>query len=191
MRNLIDAIWPSDESIKKILDVGCGDLWFTTNLPGVESHIGVDAWKSSIDKAKAKNINGFIGHCMDIREFIRTQADDIYDASLAIDVIEHFSEDEARFLISQMVRVTRKVVIIWTTLGWIEQGEYDNNGEYNPYQKHLSAPTAEWFPEQEGWKIDLYPEWHGARGGAIFTYNFLNKKPPTQLLSPIPTLPQF
>lgn len=189
MRNLIDAIWPTDGSINKILDLGCGDLWFTCNLPGVTSHIGIDIHQPSIDKAYAKNANGFKAYCMDIREFVRTQPADYFDAVLAIDAVEHFPEDDAMFLISEMLRTCKKLVVVWTTLGYIEQGEYDNNGEFNPYQKHLSAPTVEWFPKTEGWKVDTYPDWHGPRGGAIFAYNFMNKKPAIQIMPELPHLP--
>lgn len=182
MRNLIEAIWPSDNSINTLLDLGCGDLWFTASLPGVTRHIGVDIWQNSLDKAIAKNVPGFKPYCTDIREFIRTQADSSYDCVAAIDVIEHFDEEEAKFLITQIDRVTSKLAIIWTTLGHIYQAGFDNNGLPNPFQRHLSGPTVEWFPEAEGWHVDTYPEWHGDRGGAIFVYKFKKAARETNLL---------
>src|SRR3972149_3428899 len=106
MRNLIDDIWPQ-EGITTILDLGCGDLWFTAGLPGVTKHVGIDIHAPAIEKAKTKNVPGFAGFCMDLREFIRTQAEAGYDAVLAIDVIEHFDEDEARSILANMERVAK------------------------------------------------------------------------------------
>lgn len=181
MRNLIDDIWPKDDSLHTLLDIGCGDLWFTTGLPGIISHIGVDMFQPYLDKAVEKNIPGFKPYCMDLREYIRLQPESYYDAVVAIDVVEHFEEPEARSIIAQMERICKGLCIVWTTLGFIEQGEYDNNGVHNPLQKHLCAPQVDWFDVSNGWKVDTYPEWHGPRGGAIFAYNFMNKKPPIQI----------
>lgn len=177
MRNLIDAIWPVDGSIRTLLDLGCGDLWFSYNLPGVEKHIGVDIWQPYLDKALEKNPIGFKGYCMDIREFVRLQAPASYDCIMAIDVIEHFEEEEAKWLVAQMDRIASKLVIVWTTLGHIFQAGVDNNGEPNPYQEHKSGPSVDWFPVSEGWQIQVHPDWHGARGGAIFAYKYINSKP--------------
>lgn len=165
MRNLIDAIWPTDGSIKTILDVGCGDLWFTERLPGVDKHVGIDIHQPAIDKAKAKNVPGFTGLCMDLREYMRLLPDNSFDAVLGIDVVEHFDEDGFHWVLSEMIRVASQLVVVWTTLGYIEQGPVSNDGEPNEYQRHLYGPTVEDF---EGWEVDTYPDWHGARGGAIF-----------------------
>lgn len=171
MRNLIDAIWPGDGSLKTLLDLGCGDLWFTCGLPGVTKHVGIDLWKPYLEKAAEKGCPGFQSYEMDLQEYIRLQADDGFDVVVAIDVVEHFPEDRAKYVIEQMERVAARLCIVWTTLGFIEQGMYDNNGEYNPYQLHLWGPDPAYFRERE-WQVDEYPDWHGARGGAIFAYKW-------------------
>lgn len=165
MRNLIEAVWPTDGSIKRILDLGCGDLWFTYNLPGVEEHVGIDLHQPSLDKAWQKNPIGFKPLCMDAQEYCRLLPDGAFDAVLAIDFVEHLDEDRFRWMLGEIERVASQLAIIWTTMGYIEQGPFSNDGEPNKYQRHLYGPTVEDF---EGWKVDTYPEWHGARGGAIF-----------------------
>lgn len=175
MQDLILEIWPDHEPIETLLDLGCGDLWFTVNLPGVKRHVGIDIWPNAIEKAleKAKGhlVKCFEPYCMDLKEYVRLQPLDSFDCVVAIDVIEHLTEDEAAFLLTQMERVASKLIIVWTTLGYIEQGPFDNNGEPNPYQEHVWGPTAETFGE--GWKVTEHPEWHGARGGGIFAYKVI------------------
>lgn len=170
MRNLIDAVWPPGGHIKTMLDLGCGDLWFTPGLPGVTRHVGVDIWEPAMEKAIAKNVPGFVPYRMDAREFVRLQAEASYDAVLALDFIEHFPEDEAKFLIGQVERIAKHLAVIWTTSGYIAQGPYDNNGDPNPHQEHFYGPTVEDFA---GWQVDVYPEWHQDRGGGIFAHKII------------------
>ena len=170
MRNLLDAIWPTDGSIKTLLDLGCGDLWFTAGLPGVETHVGIDLFDQYLEEAYRKQAPGFTGINRDIREFLKECPKKAYDAVLAIDVIEHFEEPQGLWILSQMERVAAKLVIVWTTLGFIEQGPYDNNGVYNLYQEHKWGPAVDSFPAT--WSVDIYPDWHSARGGGIFAYRF-------------------
>lgn len=172
MRNLLDAIWPTDDSIRTLLDLGCGDLWFTAGLPGVVQHVGVDLWQPYLDRAAAKNAPGFRPERADVLEFMPRQADNSYHAVVAIDLVEHFKETAGKLLITDMERVAYKLVVVFTTLGFIEQGPYDNNGEFNPFQEHRWGPKPEDF---EGWQVDVHPDWHGPRGGAIFAYKFLQE----------------
>lgn len=176
MRELIDAIWP-EHGIKTILDLGCGDLWFTDHLTRdteAEVIVAVDLHEPSLVRARAKNIPGLTVYNMDIREYLRLRAEAAFDAVLAIDVIEHFDEDTANWLIGDIQRVAKHLVVVWTTLGFIEQAPYDNNGEFNKYQEHHYGPKPEDF---EGWTVDQYPEWHGARGGGLFCHKVIEPIP--------------
>lgn len=174
MRNLIEEVWP-EGGLRTLLDLGAGDCWFTAGLPGVEVHVAVDLHEPALEKARAKNIPGLKTYAMDIREFVRTQAAGQYDAVLAIDVIEHLARDEALFLVREMDRIAKHIAIIWTTLGWIDQSEFDNDGNWNPYQKHVWGPMPSDF-EGGDWKIEQHPEWHGERGGGLFIWK-INEPP--------------
>ena len=182
MKHLIDEIWP-EHGIKTIIDVGAGDCWFTDHLTRdteAESHVAVDLHEPSLERARAKNIPGLQTFNMDIREYLRLRAEAAVDAVVAIDVIEHFDEDQARWLIGEIDRVAKHLAIIFTTNGYIEQGPFDNNGEPNQYQEHFYGPTAEDF--SNGWTVNVHPEYHGARGGAIFAYKFVEPIPPVERL---------
>lgn len=172
MRDLLDAIWPKDDSIRTLLDLGCGDLWFTADLPGVVQHVGVDLWQPYLDRAAQKNARGFRPERADAQEFLSRQASNSFHAVVAIDLVEHFDPEVGRALIAEMGRVAYKLVVVWTTLGFIEQGPYDNNGDFNPFQEHKWGPQPEDF---EGWQVDVHPDWHGPRGGGIFAYKFLRE----------------
>lgn len=169
-RALLEEIWPKDESFEVHLDLGCGDFWWTLGLPGVKRITGIDIWQDVVDKAREKVADyplPVLIYCTDLREFIRTQPDDYYGVVTLIDVYEHFEEDEARFILQQAERIAKKFIVVWTTLGYIEQAGVDPDGTPNPHQEHKYGPSVEDF---EGWEVLTFPEWHGARGGAILAY---------------------
>ena len=167
MRNLIEAIWP--KKIKSIVDLGCGDLWFTANLPGVTRHIGVDIWPEQLRLAEERRpVIGWEPICIDALTFIKSRPDHYVDAVLAIDIIEHLPEDKGLELLDAMEWVAKKLVICWAPLGMLERGPYNPDLTENPHQVHLWGPTPDIFIER-GWQVDTYPDWH-QDGGAIFAW---------------------
>jgi hypothetical protein len=85
---------------------------------------------------------------------------------LLLDVIEHMERDAGEQIKTLMEEFEHAV--IFTPLGWFEQGEGNpdawglNGGKW---QKHRSA----WHPgDFQGWKIETWRRWHPAGGpGAI------------------------
>jgi hypothetical protein len=174
MRDLILRAWRDD--LHTALDLGCGDLWFTENLPGITKLVGVDAFMDYLEKAQTKNLrHEFVPILDTIEHFIMTLRENEYDVTFLIDVVEHMSEEYVKnVLLDQIERTTKKLIIIWTTMGYIEQGEYDNNGTYNPLQKHLWGPVKEDFINK-GYEVVEYPTWHGDRGGGLFVWKNLDR----------------
>lgn len=172
MRNLIEDIWP--DNIESIIDLGCGDLWFTANLPGVIQHIGVDIWQPQlIAAAKKRPVAGWMPMCMDAYNYIRCSPGKFVDAVLAIDIIEHLEESKGLEILDQMERVARKLVVCWAPLGMLERGPYNPDLTENPYQVHVWGPELEDF-QSRGWEVDIHPDWH-QDGGGIFAWKFLNE----------------
>jgi hypothetical protein len=89
-----------------------------------------------------------------------------FDAVLAIDLLEHFPKADAERLLHEMERVASQLAVVWTTLGMIEQGPYDVDGVFNPYEKHQFGPSLGWLLGI-GWEGRAYPWWHQDRGGAL------------------------
>lgn len=170
MRNLIEAIWP--DNIGSIIDLGCGDLWFTANLPGVILHIGVDIWTPQLIVAAEKRpVKGWLPVRKDAYDYIKSVPDRHVDAVLAIDIIEHLEKEKGLELLDQMERVAKKLVVCWAPLGMLERGPYNPDLTENPYQVHLWGPEPDDF-QSRGWETDIYPDWH-QDGGGIFAWKFL------------------
>lgn len=78
--------------------------------------------------------------------------------ALLLDVIEHMERD--RGLAIKALLEEFEHAVIFTPLGWYEQGDanpdgWGMNGGY--WQKHRSA----WQPEDfEGWSVHVWPQWH-------------------------------
>jgi len=170
MRNLIDDIWPS--GIESIIDLGCGDLWWTANLPGVMRHIGVDLWPGQLKFAQERRpVKGWEPYCQDALDFLKSCPMNYVDAVLAIDIIEHLEKGRGLELLDDMIVVAEKLVVCWAPLGMLERGPTNPDGTHNPYQVHKWGPEPEDF-QSRGWEVDIYPEQH-QDGGAIFAWKYL------------------
>lgn len=173
MRNLIDAIWL--KGIESIIDLGCGDLWFTASLPGVIRHIGIDIWPEQLRLAEERRpVIGWEPIEADALAFLKSCGVGLVDAVLAIDIIEHLTEEEGLALLDEMPRVAKKLVICWSPLGFLKRGPYNPDLTENPHQVHMWGPMPKIFIER-GWTVDTYPKWH-QDGGAIFAWKVLEQE---------------
>lgn len=75
----------------------------------------------------------------DALEYVRTLPDKSFDVALLIDVLEHFTRDDAFELLRQLKRVCRQKIILFLPFGETPQDEYGGN----PHQRHQST----WSPE--------------------------------------------
>lgn len=171
MRDELLKIWP--RGIKTLLDLGCRDCWHTSDLPGVTKHVGVEVWQPALERAFAKVAAGglpnFEGKNAEVVRYLSVRDDDEFDAVVAIDLLEHIEKDKALTMLDDMVRVSAKIAVVWTTLGFIEQGPHDVDGQPNPFEEHLWGPLPLDFAERQ-WQVQTYPDWHGSRGGAILAW---------------------
>ncbi|MFH1005017.1 MAG: class I SAM-dependent methyltransferase [Bacteroidota bacterium] len=124
---------------ESLLDVGCGsDSPIKYFSKKIKHCVGVDAFQSSIDKSKTKEIHNEY-HLMNVLDIDKKFPEKSFDYVIASDLIEHLEKENGFKLIEIMEKLARKKVIIFTPNGFLKQHEYDRN----KYQIHLS-----------GWKID-------------------------------------
>lgn len=174
MRGELLKIWPGNASISSIVDLGCRDCWHTAGLPGVTRHVGVEIWSEALDRGIRKALAGGIPYFEPVHDnalaYLRGCPDGAFDAVLAIDLLEHLDGKETGLeLLDEMRRVAAKLAVVWTTLGYIEQGPFDIDGQPNPFEEHKWGPTPQMFAER-GWRVRSFPLWHRLRGGAILAW---------------------
>jgi hypothetical protein len=117
-----------------VLDLGC-----SRNSPiqfcSVPYSVGVELFEPYLEESKRKGIhNQYIK--ADIRKLSFKQ--NSFDAVLALDVLEHLSNEESYELIEKMEEWAKKKVIIFTPNGFVWQNGYDNN----PLQIHKSGGSV-------------------------------------------------
>ena len=107
-----------------MLDLGCGIMQATTGIyDGKKSLkcktiLGVELVEKYLDKVK-------ISYPTIKTDVLNTKIfhDESYDVVLCLDVLEHLKKDDMIFLLSEMKRITRKKVIVYTPK------EFDSNGD--------------------------------------------------------------
>lgn len=172
MRDQLLSIWPP-KGMHYLLDLGARDAWHTAGLPGVRRHVGVDIWPEALARGTAKAMAGGIPGWepveADALGYLLGAKGGAFDAVVAIDLLEHLDKSPALLMLEEMIRVTRHIAVVWTTLGFIFQAAYDIDGNPNPYEAHKWGPVPEDFYPL-GWEVRTLPQWHGDRGGAILAW---------------------
>ena len=145
--SLLDRIGPTPEDLmeravgdaRTILDVGCG-----SNSPlrrfrrRYDRTVGVDLFVPALEASAAAGIHDEYRQ-LDVLRLDEEFEARSFDAVVALDLVEHLSEEDATRLFSLMEQTASKRVIVHTPNGFIPQDEYDGN----PLQVHRSGWTAE------------------------------------------------
>ena len=116
-----------------IIDLGCGKgdrLFFVSRFLNYNSY-GVEIFSDYAEEAKSKGLN-IIQE--DIKVFLENLNGPKDYTFIMIDVIEHFTDEDALFCIEKMKSLGNKI-LMFTPEGEFDQEEYDNNA----HQKHLSV----------------------------------------------------
>lgn len=135
-----------------VLDLGCGGHSPLANIKKKRLLVGVDIFKSSINKSKKKKIHDkyIVGDVLNIDKYFKRKS---FDAIVALDLIEHLRKNEGLKLLKKMDLIAKKKIIILTPNGFTNQDPYEDN----PYQVHKSGWTSGEF-RQLGYKV------YGMRG---------------------------
>ena len=119
------------QGCSSVLDLGCG-AWSPISYLDVEYSVGIDICEEAVNKAKRSRTHNEL--CLyDVRAISKKVDKKSFDCCVAIDVIEHLTKNDGYKLINDMENISKKIVIILTPNGFIEQDD-----PHNPFQKHLS-----------------------------------------------------
>lgn len=118
----------------RVLDVGCGNNSYLGHIKKTFYSEGIDIYKKNLVISKQKGYHDAykLGNVIELSKFYKPKS---FDVTIAIDVIEHVTKEDAYKVISQMERIAKNKVILLTPNGYCEQGAYDGN----PYQVHKSG----------------------------------------------------
>ena len=153
------------DGCRSILDIGCGSSPYLTKISKYEFVCGVDAFFKVCDIVKKNKIYNQVINAK--VPFIPLK-DRSFDAVVLFQVLEHLQKKECYSLFQQVEEIAKKMIIITTPNGFVEQEPYDNN----PFQEHKS-----------GWVVD---EFHKL---GYYVYGFegpqmLYKKGTSELIFP-------
>ena len=160
-QQFINRIDRETSDCQSLLDIGCGfNLPIKRVTERMDRSVGLDVFQPSIDKAiKAQTHNEFV--VADVKSYLEQLPDKSFDAVLALDLIEHLTKEQGFWLISQMERLARKKVVIFTPNGFVPQTPYDNN----PWQAHISGWDCNEMSKMgyEVFGYGGYKKWRGER----------------------------
>ncbi len=140
--NIILACQSLIDDTDTILDIGCG-LKLLTKLLVCYKLIGIDIWA---DYLADDDIVG------DIRQLDKLIGPKSFDVVIALDIIEHLTEEEGLKLFRDMEKITRKKIIIVTPTYWSSNIDSYTDSKFwsynNPYNYHKSFWSVEDFFKQ-------------------------------------------
>ena len=119
---------------KSVLDLGCGDDSVLKLNFGEFYSVGVDIFEPALLKSRRKGIHSDYIRA-DIRKLPVKQKS--FDCVLALELIEHLTEEEGYEFLKNIESIARKRVIIATPNGFIQPRQEDRHG--NIWQVHKSG----------------------------------------------------
>lgn len=140
-----------------VMDIGCGTGRLIKRI-SAPIRIGIDAFQKVIDIANTKN-NGVIFGCLDLARLEALYPDNYIECITGIDIIEHFTKEDAVHLIRKCEDIASKCLIFFIPVGNHPQTKDDRGHGNDHYQTHRST----WYPEDMeklGYEVHYYPEWH-------------------------------
>jgi hypothetical protein len=122
--NIVVLLRRELEGCKSFLELGCGSDSPVKYFSKEFRSTGVDIFEPYIKKSREKGIHDEY-RLMDVRKLNFEPRS--FDAVLALDLIEHLTKKEGEKLLSDMERIARKKVIVFTPNGFLGQQKYDEN----------------------------------------------------------------
>lgn len=126
-----------------VVELGAGDGRFIGSLTHGR-RMAVELYEPYIEHMQATYPNLVVFQA-DAREWIAERSENSVDAVLAINLVEHMTHDDGERLITNCLRVAKRVAIIYTPNGLQPQHPTEVLPEHgqNPLQEHVS-----------GWYVD-------------------------------------
>jgi len=132
---------------RTILDLGCGKSSPISECINNNAYCyGVDIFEPYLKEAKKIGFhNDYVLADVTNLPFINKKS---FDGVLALDLVEHLDEEEAKKLIKTMEEIAVKKTIVVTPNGFLPQEPYNGN----KYQRHKSGWAKDFFLKQ-GFKV--------------------------------------
>jgi hypothetical protein len=125
----------------RILELGpgpCGWSWRRLlGSPRLASGVALERYSGYVARARAGSCWGSQVLGTATRLPFR---DGAFDASVALDVVEHLEKPEGFRMLGEMKRVSKRRVVVMTPNGFLPQ-----EGDENPWQRHRSGWTVDEF----------------------------------------------
>ena len=152
----------------RILDVGSGPCQKLKDrrFAGVDITC-LDIFKPYLSACQKLGFKVLNGDAKKLKSYFNDKS---FDIALLIDVLEHFTKTDGKNVLSQVEKIARKQIIIWTPVGMYPQ-DYDcvdeswkafgnlQTKQKNKYQQHISS----WYPkdlEKMGYVCTVLKDYH-------------------------------
>jgi hypothetical protein len=125
------------EGCETILDVGCGES-SPMRFLAAGRLVGIDGYAPALERAQQRRTHDeyILGDVRLAGEILKGR---VFDAVVALDLIEHLPKTDGLQMLASMERLARKQVIVFTPNGFVSQRS--QNGDL---QEHLSG----WTPDE-------------------------------------------
>lgn len=124
---------------KTVLDLGCGENSPLQYISKDIYSVGVELFEPWIKKSRKRRIHNKY-YKSDVLEINKLFENNSFDCVITLDLIEHLKKQDGYELIKLMEKIAKNKIIIFTTNGFIAQGEL----EENPWEVHKSG----WYVEE-------------------------------------------
>jgi len=119
-----------------VLDLGCGPLSIVRRSKATTYKVGVDIFRRYLLECVRERTHDDLVLCDLTKPCIRPKS---FDAVVAFEVLEHMTKEQGVALMNHMESAARRLVVVTTPNGHVEQEEYEGN----PYQEHRSSWVAD------------------------------------------------
>lgn len=133
-KGLVEYLRDHLRSMTSVVDLGCGADSPLKDVDGELYKVGVELFEPALEESKSKGIHDEYV-LSDVLQLKEKFDENVFDAAIAIDLLEHLTPEEGRKLISEMEYLARKKIVLFTPNGFVPQEPYNGN----PFQTHKSG----------------------------------------------------